>query len=156
MDKTKFENQIDTLSFATEEELKQMWIDEGKDPNEKLIPIEVSEKFKELYPENSKDTCSGIFQIIQNSNKELKLTNSLNFASNSLACEWAYVIDLDKNTFEVYKGYNKEVLAANERFYSVQEPYVGLNASFYPVKHIISFDLDDLPNEEEFLGSFEN
>ena len=45
MDKTKFTNHIDTLSFATEE-LEQMWIESGKDPNEKLIPMEISSKFK--------------------------------------------------------------------------------------------------------------
>ena len=158
MNRVKFENQIEALSFISKEELEQMWIEAGKDPNEKLIPMEISSKFKELYPENSRDTGSGILQIIQNSNRKLKLTNSLNFASNSLSCEWAYVIDLDKNIFEVYKGANRSPLNENERFYFLQEklkPIAILDTTYYPVKHVAGFDLDKLPTEEEFLDNFQ-
>jgi len=159
MDRVKFNNQIDTLSFAIEEELEQMWIEAGKDPNEKLIPMEISSKFKELYPENSTDTGSKILVLIQNSDKKLKLRNSLNFANDSLSCRWGYVIDLDKNTFEVYEGANKTPLDENERFYSMQDklkPITVYDKTYYPIKQVISFDLDDLPTEEEFLENFED
>ena len=159
MDRVKFENQIDTLSFAIEEELEQMWIEAGKDPNEKLIPMKISSKFKELYPENSKDTGSGILQLIQDSNRQLKLTDNLIFANDSLSCRWGYVIDLDKNTFEVYEGVNKTPLDENERFYFMQEklkPITVYDKTYYPIKQVISFDLDDLPTEEEFLENFED
>jgi len=157
MDRSKFENQIDTLSFATEEELKQMWIESGLAPNEKLVNMEVSNKHKELYPEDSRDTSSKILQLIQESNRQLKLNNSLSFANNSLSCEWAYVIDLDKNTFEVYKGFNQDPLEENERFYFLQEnlkPVTVLDSVYYPVKLIVGFDLDKLPTEKEFLFRF--
>jgi len=158
MDRAKFNNQIEALSFATEEELEQMWIESGKDPNEKLIPMEISGKFKELYPENSKDTGSGILQLIQDSNRQLKLTDNLIFANDSLSCRWGYVIDLDKNTFEVYEGANKTPLDENERFYSMQEKLKSiavLDTIYYPVKYVVGFDLDKLPTEEEFLDNFQ-
>lgn len=158
MDKTKFENQIDTLSFATEEEQKQTWIEIGAEPNT-MISEEVANKYKELYPEYSVDNGSGILRLIQNSDRLLKLRNSINFANDSLSCEWGYVIDLDKNTFEVYKGRNRTPLDKNERFYFIQEqlkPTTVLDTVYYPVKHIISFDLDSLPTEDEFLGNFED
>ena len=41
MDRAKFNNQIEALSFATEEELEQMWIEAGKDPNEKKTAYEI-------------------------------------------------------------------------------------------------------------------
>jgi len=159
VDKTKFTNQIEALSFISKEELEQMWIEAGKDPNEKLIPMEISSKFKDLYPENSKDTGSGILQLIQDSNRKLKLTDNLIFAKDSLSCRWGYVIDLDKNLFEVYEGANETPLNETERFYSIQEqqnPITVHDKTYYPIKQVISFDLDDLPTEEEFLENFED
>lgn len=39
------------------------------------------------------------------------------FADDSLFCEWAYVLDMDNDTLEIYKGFNKKPLDASERFY---------------------------------------
>jgi len=157
MDRAKFKNQIETLSFATEDELKQTWIEIGEEPNT-MISVEVANKYKELYPEHSVDNGSGILRLIQDSDRELKLRNSLNFANDSLSCRWGYVIDLDKNLFEVYEGVNKTPLDERERFHFIQEqvkPTNVLDVVFYPIKHVVSFDLDKLPNEEEFLDNFE-
>lgn len=66
------------------------------------------------------------------------------------------MIDLDKNTFEVYEGFNNNPITYNERFYYLQDE--GYRASsgdiYYPVRFVISFDLDNLPSEEEFLSNF--
>jgi len=159
MNRVKFENHIEALSFAIEEELEQMWIEAGKDPNEKLIPMEISSKFKELYPENSTDTGSKILILIQNSDKKLKLTDNLIFANDSLSCRWSYVVDLDKNLFEVYEGANKTPLDETERFYTIQEklkPIDILDTTYYPVKYVVGFDLDKLPTEKEFLFRFKD
>ena len=78
---------------------------------------------------------------------ELATTNAYDFASDSLFCEWAYVIDYDKNSFEVYKGLNTTNISEEDRFYSL---YDGEN-DYYPVKIIASFLLDQLPDENEFL-----
>lgn len=78
---------------------------------------------------------------------EITTTDAYDFASDSLFCEWAYVIDYDKNTFEVYKGLNTSGISEEDRFYSL---YDGEN-DYYPVKIIASFTLDDLPDENEFL-----
>jgi len=75
--------------------------------------------WQKFYPELSRDTGGDILKLIMFKNKT-KLKNSLNFAADSLFCEWAYVIDLDKNTYEVYKGFNKEPLDESERFYLLQ------------------------------------
>jgi len=156
MDRAKFENQIEALTFATEEEQKQTWVEIGVEPNT-IISVEVANKYKELYPEHSVDNGSGILRLIQDSDRELKLRNSLNFANDSLSCRWGYVIDLDKNTFEVYEGANRNPLNESERFYFLQEnlkPIAILDTTYYPIKYVVGFDLDKLPTEKEFLFRF--
>lgn len=78
---------------------------------------------------------------------ELATTDAYDFASDSLFCEWAYVIDYDKNSFEVYKGLNTAGISEEDRFFTL---YDGKN-DYYPVKILASFPLDDLPDENEFL-----
>jgi len=158
MNRAKFKNQIEALSFATDDELKQTWIEIGEEPNT-MISVEVANKYKELYPEHSVDNGSGILRLIQNSDRELKLRNSIDFANDSLSCRWGYVIDLDKNYFEVYEGVNKTPLDERERFYTIQEklkPIDILDTTYYPVKYVVGFDLDKLPTEKEFLFRFKD
>jgi hypothetical protein len=85
--------------------------------------------FEALYPSLSRDTGSGILDIIYSStpDTEILIELSLDFALDSMWCEYGYVIDLDKNTFEFYKGLNKMTLfeyqmikaLGKERFFTV-------------------------------------
>jgi len=83
---------------------------------------------------------------------EMLLRNSLNFAGDSLFCEWAYVVDLDKGTFEIYKGFNKKALSEEERFAGIECD----DAEFKQVRHAVTFGLDVLPTEDAFLAAFES
>ena len=75
-----------------------------------------------------------------------KVVNSSDFANDSLFCQWCYVIDFDKSTFEVYKGLNKKPLYSIDRFYNK-----GTHKSaYYPVKIVKSFNLNNLPSDAEF------
>ncbi|PTT70993.1 MULTISPECIES: hypothetical protein [unclassified Chryseobacterium] len=78
---------------------------------------------------------------------EIVTDNDYEFAGNSLFCEWAYVIDFDKNTFEVYKGLNTLGISEEDRFFPL---YDGEN-DYYPVKIKQSFPLDNLPDENKFV-----
>ena len=76
----------------------------------------------------------------------LALVDSLDFAADSLFCEWAYVIDFDHNVFEVYKGFNTN--PATGRFADLPtEP----GSEYRPVTLIKSYALDDLPSYEQFI-----
>ena len=44
------------------------------------------------------------------------LQNTIDFAADSLFCEFVYVVDFDKNTYEIFEGFNKNFLDPNERF----------------------------------------
>lgn len=152
MNRNVFEKKLSELTFLTDEEKKQRWIDFGIDIEKcnGLVLWEDARRFNKMYPENSRNTGSDILGIIQNSNKSLKLINSIDFAKDSLFCEWAYVIDLDKNLFEVYEGFNKKPLSPKERFYSDKN-----SEGYYPIKLVATFSLDNLPTEKEFLACFD-
>lgn len=105
----------------------------------------------DIYPELSRDTGAEILGIIYNSTTTVGLKNKINFAGDSLFCEWAYVIDLDKMTFEVYAGFNTENLSETDRFYCL----TNQDEEYKPVKKVACFSLNSLPSEEEFLETCE-
>jgi hypothetical protein len=107
-------------------------------------------KLKKDIPSLSRDTGTRILDIIARAQQGVALEDSLEFVQDSVLCEWAYVIDFDRNSFEAYKGNNLTALDISERFYTVNRA----RNYCYPVKEISTFSLDDLPTEEAFLESF--
>lgn len=101
----------------------------------------------------SRDLGSEILKNIIESEGEALLINRISFAGDSLFCEYAYVIDLDKNTFEIYQGFNKEKISEG-RFIS-GDPTLENENDYEPVKLIRSYDLNSLPSEESFLSDLE-
>jgi len=98
----------------------------------------------------SRDIGGEILENIANSeDKEILLRNKINFAADSLFCEWCYVIDFDNNTFEVFIGFNHDPLAEGDRFYSAKQDE-GKNKEYFPVKLIAKYFLSDLPTLEKF------
>lgn len=83
-----------------------------------------------------------------------KLPDCLHFAGDSLFCEWAYVVDLDKMQLEVYEGFNETPLKRGDRFYKLQgQGYKSFDHTYYPVKLVATFPLDKLPTNRVFLKS---
>lgn len=82
------------------------------------------------------------------------LFDSSSFAAESLFCEWAYVINLDDEFFEVYRGFQKEPHPVTERFTHLNHE----SDEFYPVKHLKSFGFDELANltEDKFVEQVES
>lgn len=112
---------------------------------------EQSEKYQKKYPFLTRDNGAKILELIYNDNSDklMWLYDSSDFASDSLFCEWGYVIDLDKETFEVYRGFNKSTLTPDERFYSLQEKNETKDG-YYPIKHVKTYKLSELP-ENSFI-----
>ncbi len=113
------------------------------------------------YPSLSRDTGSEILEILQNSKSGVvPVYKDLNFAADSLFCEWGYVVDLDNNTFEVFRGFNKTPLDPSDRFYFLRDyerkpEYIGDNP-YRAIKLVKSWKLDDLPSDDDFMDTFES
>lgn len=150
-DLNKFNESLRNIVFITQEEAEEInemsdwlsvypWL--SRDLGAKILDAVYSGKFKRKnYPYED--------EII---NCEIdKLQDRSDFANDSLFCEWAYVVDLSKNTFEVYEGFVKEPIKEDERFYAGKSNDSG----YYPIKMVKSFDLSSLPSVNEFLSMVE-
>lgn len=114
--------------------------------------IEQGNLFRNKYPMHHRDVGGEILDLIllHKDSNEIILTDTYYFATDSLWCEWAYVVDFDKNTFEVYAGLNTSEITKEDRFFDLYKE----DCKYKPVKLIISFSLDTLPTEKEFIDHF--
>jgi hypothetical protein len=141
-----FRNKVDNCFFGTQEQ-----IDEAYAPytdGNGWMTMEQSAAFKQTqFAHLSRDTGAGILNVILKSEGPLMQVDNIDFAKDSLFCEYAYVIDLDKDILEVYKGFNTDPLPEGARFTGVGEGSGGYQA----VKLVASFPLGDLPENFDEL-----
>jgi len=154
VDLAKFKEKILTMKWLSKEDAETI---------DKLPGV----LWKKLHPYLSRDRGADILNLIMNGwyksgrdkiifgGEILGLIDSSAFAGDSLSNEWTYVIDLDKNTFEIYSGFNKSPLPEGERFSHLKDEYKASSSTYYPVKHMKTYSLTELPTEEEFIKDFE-
>lgn len=147
----------------TEEDSIRMWAEFGVDivATKGMVEYSKANAFGEKYPSLDRDTGAGILELIAKSDDEEKIPLRLDigFAGESLFCEWAYVIDFDLGTFEVYKGFNKEPVPADSRFASIPFDAEGasrIGTTYYQVALAQSWKLSALPSNDEFLDAFKD
>lgn len=146
VDIADFRRRVATITEISEEELGALWKACGGDDSG-FVTLDVSKKMTTEHPEFSRDTGAKILDVIMQRDA-LQVRRDIEFAQDSLFCEWAYVIDLDTNTLEVYKGFQKAPLAETERFYTSEIK----EGEYFPVRQIATYPLNALPTEEEFLA----
>lgn len=88
---------------------------------------------------------ASIFRLLEDGSATV--VDSLYFAGDSLPCEWCYVIDFDRDTFEVFKGYNKKPLEEIDRFFFLQSAEMD---GHYPVVLVAQYRLSRLPSASDF------
>ena len=135
----------------TEDNLRQVYIDLGIDPDSQWITMEDSHKVNKAHPQLDRSMGAKIIAFVRNQSQPYPVLNDLDFAQDSLFCEWAYVIDFDTNTFEVFKGFNHTPLTEGERFYKADK---SASDEYHAVKLVATFDLLKLPSKEAFLDTF--
>jgi len=145
----KFKEKLKLVRFATDEDTAEVnnWL-ETIGVTDGWMDMDQSAKYHRKYPLLTRDNGAEILFLVQTLTEPAFLTDSADFAKDSLFCEWAYVIDLDKNTFEVYTGFNETPLDKDERFFTMDED--GEPPKYYPVRLVKSYSLDDLPGPKKF------
>jgi hypothetical protein len=120
---------------------------------------EQNKQWKQYFPYVDRDIGGEILSLINKCEHPIMmLQNDINFAADSLFCEWAYVVDFDRQTFEVYVGFNTTPLTDNDRFFFLQDELTATKnrdgETYYPVKLAKSYKLNNLPTEEQFVADF--
>lgn len=159
----KIENFIQKINKTynpTETEFLEMWKEFGVDLKRSggFVEFAIAQKFNKKYPSLSRDTGSEILYLILYSEKNLPVKHSIDFALDSLFCEWAYVIDLDNMKLEVYKGFNKTELSESDRFFKLEKEENEklsvkefVKKEYNAIKIIAEYSLNLLPSKEFFL-----
>lgn len=145
MDRPKFEAALRACSFLTPEDIQDL--------NEKIKREGLAERWQRRWPELSRDAGSDILSMVDAAPAGLRLKNSISFAADSLFCEWAYVIDLDVGKLEVFTGFNKEPLAAGDRFALITCD--DAHKDYRPVRKVGEWPLGDLPSDDAFVKALE-
>jgi len=144
--------------WITPEQHKQLWVLCGAKPDNEFVSMDVSNEFGTRYPHLSRDAGAKVIGMVATSAPGILLDNSIEFAADSLFCEWAYVVDFDLNTFEVFKGFNTEhPLSPEDRFYGFKyEEKRPSGKVYHPVRLVAKWSLDLLPTVETFVAYFKD
>lgn len=141
----EFKTRLDALKALDDEELKRRWTECGAKPDSEFVSMEVSRKFTDRYPWLSRDAGSKILHYVLDGTAD-GVRLSVEFAADSLFCEWAYVLDLDAEVLEVYTGF-QETAHSEGRFASL----ASKEREYFPVRLLRSLPLSALPSDAEFL-----
>ena len=128
-----------------------------------FVNMDIACAFKRKFPQVDRDMGANILQYVVDSDDGLMVHNDPSFALDSLFCEWAYVVDVDKGTFEVYKGFNNTPLTEADRF-KFLETEASLKESnqyrrpgekwYYAIKLCKEYKLTELPTHKQFIADF--
>lgn len=141
-----FAEKVRSCSYFTKKELDEI---------DKAIKNNEIKNWQRLFPQLSRDTGAEILTFINNEPAGMKLQSDLEFAADSLFCEWAWLIDLDAGKLEAYKGFNEKPLTENDRFYFLRDKEPEYHTdTYHAVVLAASWSLDDLPSDESFLAAF--
>lgn len=73
-----------------------------------------------------------------------EIIDDYEFAGDSLMCEWVYVIDMDNEFLEIYKGFNKDELTEKDRFFNLSNKPNKFAMDYKPVKLLTKYSFADI------------
>lgn len=148
VDLPEFKKNIDKIKWLTDEQIDEINKTESWDTKYPYLSRDASSEVLNAIHYGKMNIGSNYNGVSQIDVSVIGLLNKEGFAKDSLFCEWGYVIDLDKNSLDVYTGFQKEKQEGN---IFGENPNEG---GYYPIAKIASFDLKDLPSNDDFLEVF--
>lgn len=145
----QFTENVLSAKEISDEDLKALWVECGASPDSNMVSLDVSNKFSKKHPQLHRDFGANILEYIY-STPNAKIRKETEFAKDSLFCEFAYLINLDNNTVEFYKGFNKAPLTSEDRFFNLQD----LEEEYMPVKMFASIPFSEF--NEESMSKLKN
>lgn len=152
-DLAEFSRKVDLCRFGSDTEIEAAYAAYSTGG---WMTLEQSNAFKASpFAYLSRDTGADILGVIMAADESLMLKDSSAFAADGLFCEWAYVIDLDKQSFEVYRGFYKTPAPDGERFAYLngevekRDEKIG---TYYPVHLAKTYPLGSLPSDADFTS----
>jgi len=129
----EFKKHVETVRPLTEKQIKKCYIDLGI--MGEWMDQDESARFKAQYPQLNRDMGAEILEYIWN-NENVQVNLQVEFAADSLFCEYCYVLDLDQKMLEVYTGFNTKPLKKKNRFsyLSKCESARGASEDYYHIK----------------------
>lgn len=108
---------------------------------------------KAKHPQMTREAGWKVLVMIHNHKgpEPFPLMNSIDFAQDSLFCEYAYIINMDASVLEMYVGFNHEPVHHWQRF----SEYGRNNGGYYPIKLVASYPFNHLPTTEEMVKDCE-
>lgn len=146
-DMGRFNDRIRQCVWMSDAEFEKNYNEMGF-PADGFLNMEQAEAYKRAFPMFSRDLGSEILRAIYDveGDDDIQLRDSRSFATESLFCEWAYVIDLDREVLEVYKGFNSDPNANSGVFAGI--PRQTDDERYHTVTLVKSYPLNDLPSVE--------
>jgi len=170
-----YDSQPDTLGLKILRELRDVdnW-NVVLDRTESLIPIseqrrlgdntsmaeaEIRRAFPDLEYRGDPQNFYDLYQPLQGTlqpyldGKLMFMPDAADFIHDSLHCEWAYIVNLDTNQLETWKGNQLEPDHEDNRMYEEESRYGKEmdRMGYYPCAMVRSYDLKELPNPGLFL-----
>lgn len=143
------------LNWLKERALAVQQIDENETPTDEQIALFAPYTDLEVSEQSVKDWYCLLRGLQGELAKVLEvgyMTDGNNFIHDSLFCEWGYVLNLDDNKLEVYKGFQHHPHKLGrycDQVMQDQQHYSG--GPYYPCALVMEFSLDQLPDDESFV-----
>ena len=103
VDLEKFKKQVRSLTRHTKASIEKALREAGWDGKSEWIPSDISDRKNAAHPELNRDYGAGILQLIHDG-IVTRVHLQSDFKEDAVFCEFAYEIDLDKETVRVNGG----------------------------------------------------
>lgn len=97
---------------------------------ERLEELARADIDKDTHPQFFRGLGTGILDFIADGTGPVEVHNQIDFAADSLFCEWAYMVDLVERKLRCFKGFNKSPLTESDFFYFLSDKSRG---GYYPI-----------------------